>query len=178
MKINFSKNFLFISIIIVAVLLVALFFIIQLSRPNGTTLAERESIIREQKNCKTMSISTEKILENYIICGIYDNNKSGIATFEMTRNGYKLQRITLKDKNSVIISTEYLDERWYQLIWFNGAETKFAELEIINTDNNEIVITESYDVSNGEIIAFCEPDNLVNFSLNVVYYDDNGKAYK
>ena len=104
--------------------------------------------------------------------------KSGIAIFKSSGIGYKLQRTTLREQSRVLTASEYLNEEWYQLVWFHGAETETAEIVIINTDNNEVIMEQSYDVSDGNIIAFNEPDGLKNFSLDVVYYDAEGNTYE
>lgn len=172
------KKVMLIAVICVVALSVISVVVMQMSKPNGNTLEEREELLRENRDCKGMSIATETQIGDYIICGIYKSAEAGIAVFEQTGNGYKLQRTIIKDKNQVIISPEYLNGKWYQLVWFNGAETKSAEVTITNTDNNETIMTENYDVSNGDIIAICEPDNLKNFSVNAVYHDADGNTYK
>lgn len=162
---------------VIAILAIAV-IAIQMSKPNGTTLAEREELLREARDCKKMSIATETQIGDYILCGIYDDDKAGIATFEPSGKGYKLQRKTLREKERVIMISEYIDGKWYQLAWFNGAETKTAKLTIKNTDNNEVVVSQDYDVSNGNIIVFDVPDNLDNFSIDFVYYDADGNKYE
>ena len=171
------KRVLLFVISIVAILAMAL-VAIEISKPNGTSISEREELLRENSDCKIMNIATELQLDNYILCGIYDENKAGIAIFELSGKGYKLQRTELRDKSRVISSTEYLNGEWYQLAWFNGADTKTAEIIITNTDNNDIIMEQSYDVSDGNIVAFKEPNGLKNFSLSIVYYDADGKAYE
>ena len=50
--------------------------------------------------------------------------------------------------------------------------------QIKKGNNNEVIMEHSYDVSDGNIIAFIEPDGLKNFSLDVVYYDAEGNTYE
>ena len=172
------KKIITIFILVIAVISAITLVSIQMNKPKGTTLSEREELLRENRDCKRMNIATELQLDNYVLCGIYDENKSGIAIFESSGNGYKLQRTTLREQSRVITASEYLNEEWYQLVWFHGAETETAEIVIINTDNNEVIMEHSYDVSDGNIIAFIEPDGLKNFSLDVVYYDAEGNTYE
>ena len=171
------KRVLLFVIGIVAILAMAL-VAIEISKPNGTSISEREKLLRENSACKRMNIATELQLDNYILCGIYDENKAGIAIFELSGKGYKLKRIELRGKSRVISSTEYLNGEWYQLTWFNGADTKTVKIIIINIDNNDIIMEQSYDVSDGNIVAFKEPNGLKNFSLSIVYYDADGKSYE
>lgn len=162
---------------VIAILAIAI-IVIQMGKPKGTTLAEREELLRETRDCKKMSIATETQIGKFILCGIYDDDKAGIATFEPSGKGYKLQRTNVRDKDRVIVISEYLDGKWHQLAWFNGAETKTAKLIITNTDNNEVVVSQDYDVSNGNIIVYDVPDNLDNFSTDLVYYDADGNKYE
>lgn len=177
MKTKKLKKVITVFVGIVVVLAIAL-VAIQMGKPNGATLLEREELLREHRDCKRMNIATEMQLNNYILCGISDGNKSGIAIFEASGKGYKLQRTTLREQSRVITASEYLNGEWYQLVWFNGADTETAEIVIINTDNHEVIMEQRYDVSAGNIIAFNEPDGLKNFSLNVVYHDAEGNTYE
>ena len=127
------KKIITIFILVIAVISAITLVSIQMNKPNGTTLSEREELLREYRNCKRMNIATELQLDNYVLCGIYDENKSGIAIFESSGNGYKLQRTTLREQSRVITASEYLNEEWYQLVWFHGVETETAEIVIINT---------------------------------------------
>ena len=121
------------AIIVFAILLVFIICIGGIryySRPDGSTLQSREEICAEFPRGKDWKIAIEHELNDYIISGIYSSNEmSGIAVFEPYGNGkYKLHSREWRDNDRIIITGITVDNKWYDVIWFNGAKTDYAEI--------------------------------------------------
>ena len=57
-------------------------------RPDGSTMESREEILKDIPKGTNWKISTERLLDGYLITGIgSDNGKAGIAVFEPRANG-------------------------------------------------------------------------------------------
>ena len=121
------------AIIVFAVLLVIIVGIGAVQyygRPDGSTPQSREEICAEFPRGKDWKIAIEQELNDYIISGIYSSNEmSGIAVFKPYGNGkYKLHSREWRDNDRIIITGITVDNKWYDVVWFNGAKTDYAEI--------------------------------------------------
>ena len=144
-------------------------------QPDGSTVESREKILEGTPKGIEWNISQEQEFKNYLLCGIYSENKSGIAVFEAIGNGkYKLASIEWRNTDEIVISGFSVDGEWYDLIWFNGAKTDYAEIFYeVSGENKEPVI---FDVSDMKIICTKAPGK--DYTMSVRYYDNNGDMYE
>ncbi len=146
------------------------------NKPDGSTTDSREQLLENLPRGIDWKISTETELSGHIISGIYSrDNKSGIAVF--MPNGeekYRLLARQWRDSDDIIISNFYIEDVWYDVVWFNGAKTDYAEITYtFNGNTMEPVIHNS---ENMELFINPAPSN--DYSLNVVYYDSEGNRYE
>ena len=146
----------------------------QSSQPDGNTAESREEILNAEAKGREFKIYCEQEIGDYTVSGIYSNAQDGIAVFEPDGNRHKLILKELRRKNDIIITGCIMDGKWYNIVWFNGAETNYAELiyTIDGVENEPIV----YDVSNREIICSEKPEK--DYTLTVKYYDSDGNVYE
>ena len=145
-------------------------------QPDGSTLESREEICAEFPRGKEWKIAIEQELNDYIISGIYSRDgMSGIAVFEPYGNGkYKLQSREWREQDRIVITGIIIDQKWHDIVWFNGAKTDYAE------------ITYTYDGKKQEPIIhnakgmeiFINPAPAKDYSIDVVYYDSEGNKYE
>ena len=145
-------------------------------RPDGSTMESREKILKDIPKGTNWEISTERLLDGYLITGIVsDNGKSGIAVFEPRGKGeYKLQTFYHREMDDVIITGTMIDDAWYDLVWFNGAQTERAE--VTYTVTNEASQSTVYLLDNDTIICSLAP--FKDYTLHVTYYDIEGNKYE
>ena len=169
------------KIIIIAILAVALcVFGVALFRhsqiPRGNTLESRVEILQEAlPNSTYLNIATEKKLDDYLICGIHSENQTGIAVFQQKGSeNYKFVSAYCLGTNEIITTTCRIQDQWYNLIWFNGCATEYAEViyTIDGTHNAPI----PFDTSDGSVICSKAPSN--RYSIDVQYYDADGNVFK
>lgn len=97
----------------------------------GNTTESREKILNTSiAKGKEWSIAKEMELDDYIISAAYSaDNKASIAIFEPTANGrYQFSTATNRDSDEIIISGVMINGNWYDLVWFYGAQTEYAEI--------------------------------------------------
>lgn len=145
-------------------------------RPDGSTMASREKMLKNLSKGTNWTIATERLLDDYLIAGIVsDNGKGGIAVFEPRGNGkYKLQTSYHRDVDDIIIGGTLIDDVWYDLVWFNGVKTE--RTEITYTVPNEMSQSTVYSADNSTII--CSPAPCENYTIHVAYYDSEGNKYE
>ena len=73
-----------------------------------------------------------------------------------------------------LIGGAAINGSWYDLIWFNGAQTEYAE--IIYTIDGKKRDTLKYDTTDMDIICINNPEK--EYTINVSYYDKNGNKYE
>ncbi len=145
--------------------------------PQGDSVESREALLnREISEGSDWTIAKELELDGYIISGAYStDNKSTLAIFRPTGDGnYKHSISTTRNGEEVIISCAVINETRYDLIWFNGAKTKYAE--ITYTMDGQIQETLRYDTDDMDIICNENPER--GYSIQAVYYDDDGNKYE
>lgn len=171
-----KKKILFLVIGILLIIIIGSPILRYCMRPDGSTMASREEMLKDLPKGTYWTITTERLLDDYLITGIVsDNGKAGIAVFEPRGNGkYKLQTSYHRDVDEIIIGGTLIDDVWYDLVWFNGAKTE--RTEITYTVPNEMSQSTVYSADNSTII--CSPAPAKNYTLQVVYYDSEGNRYE
>lgn len=152
-------------------------YLLHLSAPNGTTIESREKILNTSISTGThWTISTEEKIGDYIISAAYStNNKITLAIFEPTKNGsYKFSTSTNRYAEEIIISNIIIDKKSYDLVWFNGAQTEYAELTYIIDNQKQVPL--QFDTKDMKII--CNPSPAKEYTISVSYYDKNGNKYE
>ena len=145
-------------------------------RPDGSIMASREEMLDRLQEGTHWTIVTERLVEDYIITGtMSDHGQAGIAVFVPKGNGkYKLQTITRRDKESVVICGSHINNVWYDFIWFQGAKTERAE--ITYTVPGEASQSTTYLTDNSTII--CSPAPFKDYTLHAAYFDSDGNKYE
>ena len=167
-------------IIVFAIILAVMVFIgafHYFDRPDGSTLESREELLQERSKGKLWLISVEQKIDNYIISGIYSGyDESGLAVFEPKGNGkYKLQTRVFRDNDRIITTSSYIAGQWYDIVWFNGAKTDYAEVTYtLDGVKQDPIIHNSKGM---EIFIHPTPTNN-EYGINVVYYDSEGNKYE
>ncbi len=147
------------------------------STPKGDTIESRERMLNTAISTgNEWIIAKELELEGYIISGAYStDNKSTLAIFEPAGDGnYKFITSTNRSDEEVIVSGAVINGEWYDLIWFNGAKTEYAE--ITYTINGQVQDTLKHDTNDMDIIYYKNPEK--EYSIHVVYYDNDGNRYE
>lgn len=146
-------------------------------QPDGSTLESREELLQERSKGKLWLISVEQKIDNYIISGIYSGyDESGLAVFEPKGNGkYKLQTRVFRDNDRIITTSSYIGGQWYDIVWFNGAKTDYAEVTYtLDGVKQEPIIHNSKGM---EFFIHPAPTN-DEYGIDVVYYDSEGNKYE
>lgn len=147
------------------------------STPTGNTIESRESLLDASVlQGKEWSIVKEIEIKDYIISAAYSiNDKSTIAVFKPTSNGgYEFSSSTCRDHDEIIIGEAIINENWYDLVWFNGAQTEYAEM--IYTIDGQKKDPLRYVTTDMNIIY--NKNSTKAYTLNVLYYDSNGNKYE
>ena len=168
-------SLLYVLILLVCIVGAFLYFLNIL--PKGDTVESREALLDNAiPRGNSWTISKEIEIDNYIIsCAYSVNGKSTIAVFEPTANGkYKFSTSTNRDNDNIIIGRAIINGEWYDLFWFNGAQTEYAE--IIYTVNGEAKEALRYDTTNLDLIYIKSTEK--DYSIDVCYYDSNGNRYE
>ena len=167
------KMFAAIIVIMLCVLGIGLYQFSQ--APSGNTVKGREEILRELSIGTHLKIAKEQNVENYLISGVYSDNQAGIAIFEQDNNANcKLISVECRGADDIVISQCLIQDQWYDLIWFNGASTNYAEVTytIVGVKAAPIV----FDTTDMNLICSKTPSN--HYSIEVSYYDDDGNVYE
>ena len=168
------KKAILIGIIIIAVLIAAFLGYQYFTEPKGDTVAGREALLEEAKGGE-WQIQTETELEGYIVSGAYSDKEVAIAVFAPEGEGkYRLQTTTVREPEEIIISGSMIDDKWYDLIWFNGTQSEYAE--VVYTTGGEEQEPVRYDTKEMNIIFSEAPSN--DYNIDVVYYDSEGNKYE
>ena len=147
-----------------------------LGKPDGSTIQSREELLANIPKGTAWKIAKETEFKNYIISGMYSSDgKSGIAVFEPLDNGkYKMSSREWRENDEIIISGYIIDGTWYDLVWFNGAQTEHAE--VIYTIDDVVQDPIIHDTKEMNIFINEAPSK--DYRINVVYYDGTGNKYE
>lgn len=145
-------------------------------QPDGSTVRSREELLENILKGADWKIAKETKFKNHIISGMYSSDgKSGIVVFEPRDNGtYKMSSREWRENDEVVISGYSMDGTWYDLVWFHGGQTEYAE--IIYSFDGEEQEPMVYDTRNMDVLVHEAPAK--DYSMRVVYYDENGNAYE
>lgn len=168
-----KKCFIFIVIIILVVFAYTAY--LYYLPPNGSTVESREKILGGTPEEIEWNIAQEQTVDEYILSSICSDGKSGVAVFEPVGNAkYKLVSSEWRNTGDIVISGVWIDDEWYDIVWFNGAVTSYAELTY--TVNGEKGSPLVFDTDDMKIICAKAPAK--KYSLEVQYYDNDGNVYK
>ena len=168
------KKRILIGIITLAVLIAVFVGYQYFTAPKGDTLASREELLQGAKT-GDWHIQTETELDGYIVSGAYSDSEIAIAVFAPKGEGkYGLQTTTVRLPEEIVIGGSMIGDKWYDLIWFNGAQSEYAE--IVYTTNGETQEPLRYDTRDMNIIFSEAPSK--DYNINVVYYDSEGNKYE
>ena len=144
--------------------------------PRGNTIESRVEILREAlPNSTYLSIATEKKVEDYLICGIHSETQTGIAVFQQKGSeNYKFVSVYCLGANEIVTTTCRIQDQWYNLIWFDGCATEYAE--VIYTIDGIPNAPVTFDTSDGSVICSKAPSN--RYSIDVQYYGADGNVFK
>ncbi len=168
-----KKKFLLPILIIIVCIIVYFIW----SQPSGNTVESREQILNNEiTRGNDWTILKEIKIEGYIISGAYSaDDKSTLAIFEpISNNKYKFAKSTNRYNDEIIISGFKINDDWYDLIWFNGAQTQYAE--VIYTIDGQMQDTLKYNTTDMNIIYNKNPAK--EYTMKVCYYDDKGNKYE
>ncbi|MDO5601645.1 MAG: hypothetical protein Q4G07_02635 [Oscillospiraceae bacterium] len=171
------KKKLLLTVLAIIVCIAAASVYLFYSTSKGDTIESRESMLNTAISTgNDWTIAKEIELDGYIISAAYStNSKSTLAVFEPTGNGkYKFNTSTNRSNEEIIIGGTAINGKWYDLIWFNGAKTEYAE--ITYTINGQIQDTLRYNTDAMDIICIDNPEK--EYSIHVVYYDSDGNKYE
>ena len=166
-KKDFKKVIIVAVIGAMIVLLIPMFFHSSLK---GDTVESREALLDNViSGGNDWKIVKEKEVGGYIIsCAYSVDGKSTIAVFKPASNGkYEFSTSTNRDNKDIIIGGALINGEWYDLVWFNGAQTEYAE--IIYTVNGVSKEAIKYDTTDMDLICINKPEK--EYSMEVCYYD-------
>lgn len=147
------------------------------SVPLGNTPESREKILESEiSKGSGWTIAKEIEIDGYIVSAAYSTNgKVTLAVFEPIRNGkYEFKTYTCRDRDEIIIGGFTINGQWYDLIWFNGAQTEYAE--VTYTGNSQIQDTLKYDTTAMDIISI--NNSAKSYTISVAYFDSDGNKYE
>ena len=142
--------------------------------PKGNTVESREELLNNAiPKGDSWTVSKEIEIDKYIIsCAYSANGKSTIAVFEPTSNGkYKFLTSTNRQNEDIIIGGAIINGEWYDLIWYNGTQTEYAEITYSTSGKEDETL--KYDTTKGDIIYI--KNNEKEYNLSVCYYDSKGR---
>ncbi len=141
----------------------------------GSAREEREELLRGNiVPERHWNIVNETEVEGYLVSAYTSNDKNGLAVFASDKNdGYEFERATTVNTNDVIVTHDFWDTTHYDLIWFNGAQTEYAE--VIYTINGQQQEAIRFDTRDMGIIV--NPSPAKDYSIDVIYYDADGNTY-
>lgn len=172
-----KKQLLFAGVVFVAIVAVITgLYYFDLS-PQGTTTESREKILNASISTGTSwAITAETEIEGYIICAADSaDDKVSLAVFKPDENGgYTFQSSTNRNSDEIIISSVVINQEVYDLIWFNGAQTEYAEL--LYTVGNQPQEPQKFSTNDMSIICVRSPAK--EYTISVSYYDHNGNKYE
>ena len=123
---------------------------------------------------RNWNIVNETEVGGYLVSAYASNDKSGLAVFAANKNGgYEFEHATTANTNDIIVTNDFWNATHYDLIWFNGAQTEYAE--VIYTIDGKQQDALRFDTTDMDIIV--NPSPAKEYSLQVIYYDAEGNTY-
>ena len=148
---------------------------------DGATLESREVLLDQaisQGKGTQWTIATETKLEDHIVSGAYSTDgKVTLAVFSPLGDGkYEFSSSVNREKDDIVIDTTAINGTRYNLIWFCGAQTEYAEATYIV--NWELQPVKRFDTTNMDIICVKIDAAAKEYSSHVAYYDSQGNRYE
>lgn len=143
----------------------------------GTTVESREGLLNDALSTGTnWSIAKETEVEGYLVSAAYSaDSKIALAVFKPDgRGGYAFQSSTNRNADEIVISSVVIHQNSYDLVWFNGAQTAYAELSYRLDDQLQDPL--KFDTNDMKIICVKSPAK--EYTLSVFYYDHAGNKYE
>ena len=144
---------------------------------SGNTIESREELLDSSvSKGEGWSIGKEIKIDDYIVSAAYStDNKATIAIFAPTSNGnYEFSTSINRNNDDIIIGGAMINGQWYDLIWYNGAQTEYAEITYSISGKEDETL--KYDTTDGDIIYIM--NNEKEYNLSVCYYDGEGNKYE
>lgn len=163
--------------ILLLLFFVVIFIMLFSNKNDGSTTEKRELMLNESiSKGSGWQIATETEIDGYVVSGAYStDNLSSIAVFEPDKNnGFKFMTSRNCHNDEIIIDTAVINKTAYNLIWFNGAKTEYAE--VTYTVDNKPLDTLTFDTSDMDIICCKAPSD--DYTVKVVYYGADGTKYE
>ena len=96
-------------------------------------------------------------------------------SFEPVGNGnYRFMTSTNRNNDEIIISGAVINGKWYDLVWFHGAKTEYAEITYTISGQRQNPLR--FSTEDMDILYQEQPAK--EYSMQVVYYDRDGKKYE
>ena len=171
-----KKKLLLCGIAVVICVCAAFIYYVQ-SVPSGNTLESREELLNNSiSKGEGWSIVKEIKIDDCIISAAYStDNKAAIAIFRPTSNGnYKFSTSINRSNNDIVIGGAAINGQWYDLMWYNGTQTEYAEITYSTSGKEDETL--KYDTTKGDIIYI--KNNEKEYNLSVCYYDSKGNRYE
>lgn len=167
-------------IIGLAVIIIVIGILVAVSVPNGSTRESREKLIQDIPHGDNWKIAVEQTFEDHILAGIYSSGgRYGIAVFEpVGKENYRLKTYHSREHDRILINSVYLNEEWYDLVWFYRPDLDYAEITYtLGSAEQEPIRHEAETME-----IFLHPSPIADFSngmpyehtIHVVYYDNDG----
>lgn len=164
-----------IAFIIILVVVLGIRELYYFTRPDGSTIEIREAMIEKRIGSGAWEIASECEMDGYLLCGIYSDDKNGIAIFESAGNGkYKLYSTEWQKYTGVILRSTIINGEWYNLSWCNNALCEKAVYTYTFADERTEEVT--YDIADMNVVIAKKPE-ADKFSTTVSYYDAEGNEY-
>lgn len=167
-----------ILILIAAILCIAGVYIYHICQlPAGDTAESREEILNASvQKGSDWSIVKEIEIDSYIIsAACSSDNMALLAVFEPeSDNGYSFVNSAAGSADEIIIENTVIKGKQYNVIWFNGAPTEYAQ--VTYTEDGKKPLKLKFDTKNTDIICYHYPSDA--YSMNVCYYDSDGNRYE
>lgn len=163
--------------LIIAICIGSVFVYYAYSVTAGDTIESREFLLDKAiATGEDWIIVKEAKIEGFIISAAYStDNKSTLAVFEPEAKGkYKFSTSVNRQSDEIIIGGAIINGDWYDLVWFNGAQTEYAE--IVYTINGKENKPLKFDTADMNIIYNKNPEK--EYELSVCYYDSEGNKYE
>lgn len=144
---------------------------------DGSAVESREMLLNKAStNSRNWTIVAEQKIEDYMISGACStDNKAAIAVFEPAgTQKYRLLTSTSRNNEEIIVETSLINGEQYNLIWFHGAQTEYAEVTC--TINGQEQPPIRYDTTQMGVI--CQKAPAKEYTIQVCYYDRDGNKYE
>lgn len=148
-----------------------------LRSPGGETVESRQEMLNAAiSKGRDWTILKELELEDCVVSAAYSaDRKCTLAVFEPQGEGaYRLRTTTTRDADQIIIAGTMANGAWYDLVWFQGAGTEYAEVTYTVGGQEQQPLR--FDTGEMEILSIKNPQK--EYSMQVVYYDGEGNRYE